>query len=167
MTLEKEMVLLKFLHCVGPVAVVKYLYLKSCMIRLTTGKLQDHFLFVWVSQSSTNHSDYIPDFLMYNVQCSLFIQQPQHHPSTPPFALHPVLNTITLNASASVNTHRLSGIKKIARQGKEKKEWGRAKRSGAEKRLGSGEVQLSKASSVLGRQPGQGDNAALCGSEGL
>lgn len=76
---------------------------------------------------------------------SLFIQQPQHHPSSPPFALHPVRHTITLNASASVNTRRLSGIKKIAEQGEEKKEWrreGSKKRSGAKKRLGPGEVQL-------------------------
>lgn len=76
---------------------------------------------------------------------SLFIHQPQHHPSTPPFALHPVPSTITLNASASVNTCRLAGIKKIPGQGEEKKEWRRErskKRSGAEKRLGSGEVQL-------------------------
>lgn len=45
---------------------------------------------------------------------SLFIRQPVQHPSTPPFALFPVPSTITLNASASVNTRRLSGIKKIA-----------------------------------------------------
>lgn len=74
--------------------------------------------------------------LLYNVQCSLFIQQPQHHPSTPPFALHPVLNTITLNASALVNTRRLSGIKKIAKQGEEKKEW---RREGREKKKRSKE----------------------------
>lgn len=75
----------------------------------------------------------------------MFIQQPQHHPSTPPFALHPVPHTITHNASASVNTRRLSGIKKIAEQGEEKREWrreGSKKRSGAKKRLDSGEVQL-------------------------
>lgn len=61
-----------------------------------------------------------------------------------PFALHPVPHTMTLNASASVNTRRLSCIKKIAKQGEEKKRRreGSKKRSGAKKRLGSGEVQL-------------------------
>ncbi len=71
------------------------------------------------------------------------------NPSTTPQLrlLHSIqsCNTITLNASASVNTRSLSGIKKIAKQGEEKKEQtreGSTKRSGAKKRLGSGEVRL-------------------------
>lgn len=43
--------------------------------------------------TSLQSTDHISD--LYGTMCmSLFIQQPQHHPSTPPFALHPVSNTI-------------------------------------------------------------------------
>lgn len=99
---------------------LKQNYLHDKIPRQVSDKVK--FLVIWLNQLLICCIYLYVYIDIYCTLCtSLFIQQPQHHPTTPPFALHPAPHTITLDASASANTRRLSGIKKIASREKKRK----------------------------------------------